>query len=389
MENFCQKIPFTTLKYLLHEFEAGCLCLNTIQPRHIYGYDSLLEYFNRHQEEMAIITMCRDNIYIEHEFIPGIAEYKKLILPITNPFIKFLLNVLKKENDMTTNNTTTTKSFTVSSNTSDTSNLYYVGDCTNTTTTASVTISPDYYYNGDIFYDTTAHKMFINGKEVVTKSKEKENNMNKMFNFDFGHVDNSNIAICPFGIAIKNTNGQFCYYNAEKHEIVDCTPFSFDSKKFLYKMPVAISAIEIGDVIIHNEIPMFVKGYEDEEGRILTIDIKNGEEKYILPTKNMFGFNYITKIVSLLDTKHISATEDNPFGNMLLPLMLMQDGNDMDFTTLLLLNATGSGSTNAFGPTTLGNLFNNNQTLMWMLMKDNKNMKDILPFLMATSIMPQ
>jgi hypothetical protein len=127
---------------------------------------------------------------------------------------------------------------------------------------------------------------------------------------------------------------------------------------------------------------MFVKGVEDEDGRIMVIDIAEAEEKYILPTRNMFGFDFVTKVVSFMDMKNTGACADNPFGNMLPFLMLMKnDDENLDPMMLLMMNGGQIGGMNM-------DAFTKNPLMMYMMMKDNKNLKDMLPFLMMTSTMP-
>ena len=260
-------------------------------------------------------------------------------------------------------------------------------DKTNLWTT---TADPSYVTNHYTYTDgvgsvqITKDGITINGKKVLTEENKEDSMTNKDFgfNFDFGPVTDNVLAVCPFGIAAKNPDGGFCYYDPKEKKIVDCTPFTFDTKKFLFKMPVAVSAIAVGDVIMHRGFPMFVKGVEDEEGRIIAIDLAEAEEKYILPTRNMFGFNFVTKIVSLLDMKNSGASETNPFGNMLPLMMLMGDNKELDPMMLLMMNSGQVGSTNAFGNMA------QNPLMMYMMMKDSKNFKDMLPFLMMTSIMP-
>lgn len=216
----------------------------------------------------------------------------------------------------------------------------------------------------------------IGGKKVKT---EEDPMTTKDFglNFDFGPVTDNSLAVCPFGIAAKTSEGNYCYYDPNKFEIVDCTPFTFDTKKFLFKMPVATAAVFVGDVIMHHGLPMFVKGIEDEQGRILAIDIANAEEKYILPMRNMFGFNFVTKVVSLLDMKNCGANADAPFGNMLPFLMLMKDGKDLDPMMLLMMGGfNGSANMNAFGP------MMQNPLMMYMLMQKDSNLSKMLPFLL-------
>lgn len=234
-----------------------------------------------------------------------------------------------------TTNTTTSPTYTYV--TTDTiSNQLYSNE---------INLSSDVHIDGDLY---------IKGKKVVLPvEKKEEKKMSKKFNFnfDFGPVDESlGIAIGPKGIAVKNlTSGAYCYYDPEKCEIIDCTPFTFEGENLIYKVPVAVSAIAVGDIILHNTIPVFVKGVEDEEGRLVVIDIDGCEEKYILPVRNIFGFNYVTKLVSLLDLNMCGASPEMPFGNM-LPFLLMS-GKDLDPMMLLAMGGfNGSENANAANP---------------------------------------
>ena len=236
------------------------------------------------------------------------------------------------------------------------------------------------YAHGDVYIDGD---LYLKGKKIITTQQKKEQKMNKKFNFnfDFGPIEeDAGIGIGPKGIAVKNlSSGAYCYYDPDKCEIVDCTPFTLENEKLIYKVPVPISAIAVGDIIMHNTIPVFVKGVEDEEGRLVVIDIDGCEEKYILPVKNLFGFNYVTKLVSLLDSNMCGASADMPFGNM-LPFLMMQDNKELD--PLMFLMMSGQN----------GNMIANmpqNPMLMYMMMSDKSN-KDLLPFLLlTTSMKPQ
>ena len=120
------------------------------------------------------------------------------------------------------------------------------------------------------------------------------------FNFDFGPINsNDKVSYSLYGMAIKNADGKFvCLRDGD---IVDVTGFTFDDMaKFLYKMPVAIKDIATGDIVIHNKKPCFVQGFAENSGNLVVVDIYNGEEKTILPTKNMFGFDFVTKIANNL-----------------------------------------------------------------------------------------
>ena len=189
--------------------------------------------------------------------------------------------------------------------------------------------------------------------------KEKENmDTNKMFNFDFGPVA-SHIRMSPYGLAIKSADNKFVSYDKDSGSVVDVEVFNFDAQKFLYKMPVPVSQVAVGDVVVHMRKPMFVR---EVKGNVVSVvDIYNAEAKDILPVKSPFGFNFITKIVSLIDMS--GANAETPFGNM-LPLLMMGEGNNNDNSMLMMAMAmTMTGGMNV-------NMMSN--PLMMMAMMDGK-----------------
>lgn len=201
--------------------------------------------------------------------------------------------------------------------------------------------------------------------------KEKENmDMNKMFNgFEFGPVDDR-IKMSPYGMAIRNADGRYVSYDAKTRNIVDVEVFNFENHKLIWKMPVAVSAIAVGDTVIHMKKPMFVTNVTNG---ITVIDIFNGEVKTIVPAQNMFGFNFITKVVSLFNfTGDNTPSAENPFGNI-MPFMLM--GNeDMDMKDFFMMMAVANGGN-------MNTMFQN-PLMFYALMKDSDGVGDVLPFLM-------
>lgn len=71
-------------------------------------------------------------------------------------------------------------------------------------------------------------------------------------------------------------------------------------------------------MVLHRGKPMYVQSVE-EDG-IHCIDILNSEAKVVVT--NMFGFDFVTKIVSLMNFNAAQPSAENPFGN-LMPLMMM------------------------------------------------------------------
>lgn len=179
---------------------------------------------------------------------------------------------------------------------------------------------------------TVIKKQNISCNENVNKEDKKM----KGFNFDFGPVNGDKVRMSIYGIAVKNNTGTYVSFNPQSQEIIDVDILNFDGEQFLYKMPVAINAIRTGDVVIHSRKPMFVEVVNETD--ITVVDVFEGERKNIMPTKSPFGFNFMTKVVSIMDMMNGGSTPsaENPFGNILPFLMLNQKGEN-DFNPMMLM----------------------------------------------------
>ena len=206
-------------------------------------------------------------------------------------------------------------------------------------------------------------------------NKRKENDKMKFGNFDFGPIkDNDNIRMSPYGLAVKNVNGTYQAYDKNSDEIMDVDVFNFKADNMFFKMPVAIDAIKVGDVIVFNRRPCFVAGFS-EQGDVIAIDISLGEKKTILPTKSPFGFNFITKVMSLFDNMMTAPSNENPLGNMWMFALLDNDNQSMKDILPMMLLMNGVNGNTSFNP------------LMFYFMSE-KNDKDndwLLPMLMMNN----
>lgn len=203
----------------------------------------------------------------------------------------------------------------------------------------------------------------INGKE--------NDSMNLFKNFDFGSCENDNVKMSMYGIAVKNANGTWVSYDAKSENVVDVDILNFDAK-YLYKMPVAIKDVKVGDVVIHNRKPMFVTVVEG--GKLGAIDPAAGEEKVILLTKSPFNFDFVTKVVNLFEGCFDAPSADNPFGN-LLPLMLLNNDKGSTDNLLPLLFLNGG----------MGNTTMQNPMMLYLLLDKSNDKNDLLPLLMMTN----
>lgn len=145
-----------------------------------------------------------------------------------------------------------------------------------------------------------------------------------------------------YGMAIKNASGTYVAYDTKSKQVMDVDIFNFEgANKFIYRMPAALKDVTVGDVVIHARKPMFVLEVR-ADNRLNVMDIFDGEEKTIVMTKSPFGFDFITKVVSLVNFANV-ANEGNPFGNMLPFLMLSDDNKDMnDLLPLMLMSGNGN-----------------------------------------------
>jgi hypothetical protein len=245
---------------------------------------------------------------------------------------------------------------TYSTNTND---LYLKSDGAGNWSTATVSTVSEQIGNlqDQISSINTAMRSFSNIVKNATNNKETDKTMNtaNVFNFDFGPVTGSNIRMSMYGYAIPNKAGKYVSYDADTDRMMDVQILNFNCEGLFYKVPKALGKIEIGDVVFHNGIPVFVEDVEDN--RLTVIDPQDGTEKTIMPAQSPFGFDYVTTLVSLVDgfCGECDPDEDNPFGNMLpflfmsngdmknnlLPLMLMGEGK-MDFSNPLMLLALSS-----------------------------------------------
>lgn len=181
---------------------------------------------------------------------------------------------------------------------------------------------------------------------IPNDTNKKENktmdiNTNKLFkNLEFGKVRSDAIKFSINGLAFKQEDGSYATYDVDKHEFTDVSVFVFDTD-FIFAIPVAANTLKKGDIVRHMNKYVVVLGFYEEDNTIKVADPFAGEEKVLIPTKNMFGFNYYTKIMNIFEGFNAKPDADNPFGN-LMPLMFA-DGS-FDSTTMLAMTMMQNGT---------------------------------------------
>ena len=244
-------------------------------------------------------------------------------------------------------NTTTWDSCTIKSNIA-------------TATSPSITISADEI--------KSYVRSQLENKSEPTKEEEDNKMNNKIFNFDFGPIKSDNVRMSMYGLAVKNRSGNYVAWDKENESIMDVDILNFNGDGLMYKMPVPIKDIKDGDIIIHNRVPMFV--VEVYEKTLGVIDVYSGEKKNIILSKSPFGFDFATKVVSIMDFGAMNddaPSEDNPFGNM-WPLLMLNDSGSIDPMALAFMCA-GKGDCA-------------NPMMMYALLASKGNNDNLLPLML-------
>lgn len=212
-----------------------------------------------------------------------------------------------------------------------------------------------------------------NIKTNISENKKEKEDMNFFKNFEFGPVKNDTVRLSPYGLAVKNLDNSWVAYDAASDSIIDVDVFNFEGKNLIYKIPAAPHTIHAGDMIVHQGKAMYVLTDVCEgDTCVSVIDPRAGESKEILFCKNMFGFNYVTKLVSILNgfgnSTDFSPSSDDPFGNMWMLALLSNENEDLSSSILPLMLM------NQFNPSanTDKNNFNMNNPLMWILLSNKK-----------------
>lgn len=243
-----------------------------------------------------------------------------------------------------------------------------IGYITNGTPTQSVELNADELRITD---NGVSKSLEVYVEQQIEKYNNKEEKK-EMMKFDFGPVDSS-VHMSMYGMAIKNASGTYVAYDVKTGNIMDVDIINFEgANKFMYKLPVALNAVQTGDVIVHQRHPMFVSEVDMQANRMVVVDIYDGEEKVIVPTASPFGFSFITKVVSLINFAN-SADASNPFGNM-LPFLLMNDSKSNDDSMLMAMAMMGGHT----------DMMQNPMMLYALMNRDGKN-NDMLPFLLMGS----
>lgn len=178
------------------------------------------------------------------------------------------------------------------------------------------------------------------GVTIKYTGGKKNMNINGMIKgMEFGFVKGDKFKLSPLGLAFKNSDNGYSVYDAKKSEMTDVTGMTFEMDNAVMAMPTSIKKIVENDIIMHSNAYVVVK--EVKANSLVVVSPFSSEIKEVIPVKNMFGFNFYTKLTPLFDMSGAKADEENPFGSM-MPMMLMsqmggQAGNQMNPMMMLAM----------------------------------------------------
>ena len=209
--------------------------------------------------------------------------------------------------------------------------------------------------------------IFKNNDKIMINEKEKNTMFENVFKgFEFGKAQ---VKTSIYGPAFR-CGDTYVSYDKKVENYVDVTELLLDIENMNYRMPIAASAVAEGDYILHQHkwvrVLKILKG-----GRLEVEDMQERQVVTILPLKNVFGFEFYTKLFCFADNLFGEVNAENPFGN-LLPLMLMSKDSKNDNLLPLMMMSGGFGNGAQMNPlmmyALMGNKSNDNTLLMLMMM---------------------
>lgn len=227
----------------------------------------------------------------------------------------------------------------------------------------------------------------LNNLPKINTEKKKEKTMfeGMLKNLRFGKANNAKMSI--YGPALREvaSGDTWIAFDKSKEQWID-VPCEAILDIPLLEMPVAKSNIQIGDFIFHAgdgwERWVRVIDFDDEMNYFIEAeDPSNHEIIKILPTRNMFGFDFYTKLIVPFDMGATfgGASASNPFG-MLPMLMMMSDKNKSgsgDNSMLMAMMIMQNG----------GMDFASNPMMMYVLMDDKGSDNSMLMAMLMSQMM--
>ena len=209
--------------------------------------------------------------------------------------------------------------------------------------TDSISIGSDWVHKMTTDLIDQVNKEVTDAFNAKEKEKESKMDFSKMLNIDFGKVlPTTELKPSIYGVAVRGFDNRYRAYDKINDKVMDVTGMTFNTD-MLFKIPVAVSQVRVGDVVINAGNYVTVTNVHPD-GTFTVVDPKASEQKIAIPAKNMFGFDFVTKIIYPFENM-VQPSDDNPFGLNPMAMMMLSDGADMDVSTILALSMmNGNGS---------------------------------------------
>ena len=208
-----------------------------------------------------------------------------------------------------------------------------------------------------------------NNYNNYTTNEKEQKNMFGIQNLEFGKYKGIDVKMSIYGPAftvVGNDQGTWLSFD-KNNELIDVTDMLIDGIPLMV-MPTSPENLSEGDFIHYTGVWMQVREI-DIDGTITAYRLYDRTIQKVLPTKNIFGFNYYTKLITFNFGEN--ANSDNPFGN-LLPLMMLSDGgtNNDNLLPLMLMSSNTSFD------------FKSNPMLLYMMMSKDSDNTNWIPFML-------
>lgn len=208
-----------------------------------------------------------------------------------------------------------------------------------------------------------------NNYNNYTINEKEQKNMFGIQNLEFGKYKGTDVKMSIYGPAftvVGNDQGTWLSFD-KNNELIDVTDMLIDGIPIMV-MPTSPENLSEGDFIHYTGVWMQVREI-GIDGIITAYRLYDRTIQQVLPTKNIFGFNYYIKLITFNFGEN--ANSDNPFGD-LLPLMMLSEGGTTNDNLLPLMLMSNNTSFD----------FKSNPMLLYMMMsKDSDNTKWI-PFML-------
>ena len=208
-----------------------------------------------------------------------------------------------------------------------------------------------------------------NNYNNYTINEKEQKNMFGIPNLEFGKYKGTDVKMSIYGPAFTVVgNGQGTWISFDKNnELIDVTDMLIDGIPIMV-MPTSPENLSEGDFIHYTGVWMQVREI-DIDGTITAYRLYDRTIQKVLPTKNIFGFNYYTKLITFNFGEN--ANSDNPFGNLLPLMMLSEDGTINDNLIPLMLMSNNRSFD-----------FNSNPMLFYMMMSKDSDNTNWIPFML-------